>query len=181
MIHPDAPVPEVHARARKIKLLLLDVDGVLTDGRLHYSEAGVESKAFNILDGLGVKLLQKSGVQVGIVTGRSSELVRRRAEELSIEILIQKCPDKGKALETLCHQHTLLAEEVAFMGDDYPDLPAISRAGLALTVANAHPEVAARCHWQSELRGGEGAVRAACDFIMQAQGTYEAALAGYLA
>lgn len=173
-------MPNNIERARKVKLLLLDVDGVLTDGRLYFSNQGLELKAFNILDGHGIKSLQKSGVAVGIVTGRESPIVNHRAGELGIEIVIQKCPDKGAALKQICAEQSLDPSEVAFMGDDYPDLPAMLNAGLALTVATAHPEVAKRAHWQSSFRGGEGAVREACDFIMQAQGSYEAALQPYL-
>lgn len=171
---------EFEARARKIRLLLLDVDGVLTDGKLYFGNSGEELKAFHILDGQGIRSLQNSGVAVGIITGRESQLVTRRAAELGIEILVQKSPDKRQALQAVANESGLGLEEIAFMGDDYPDLPAIGVAGLGLTVANAHPEVAARCHWQSARNGGEGAVREACDMLMQAQGSYRAALEKFL-
>ncbi|MGQ9426172.1 KdsC family phosphatase [Gilvimarinus sp. F26214L] len=171
---------DLAARAEKIKLLLLDVDGVLTAGQLYFSNSGEELKAFHILDGLGIKQLQQSGVKVGIITGRESALVARRAGELSVEILVQKSPDKLQALRKIADQEGLTLDQVAFMGDDYPDLPPILAVGLGLTTANAHPEVSARCHWQSKRRGGDGAVREVCDLIMQAQGTYQAALEKYL-
>lgn len=171
---------ELLSRAGKVKLLLLDVDGVLTDGKLYFANSGEEHKAFNILDGLGVKLLQTSGVQVGIITGRTSQLVARRAAELGIGILIQKSPDKLASLKSVARENNLELDQIAFMGDDYPDLPVMTAVGLALCPSNAHAEVAARSHWQSHSRGGDGAVREACDMLMQAQGTYQAALAQYL-
>jgi 3-deoxy-D-manno-octulosonate 8-phosphate phosphatase (KDO 8-P phosphatase) len=171
---------ELTARARKIRLLLLDVDGVLTDGRLYFGNNGEELKAFHILDGHGIKQLQASGVKVGIITGRESALVARRAGELSVEILIQRSPDKLVSLQQVANDEGLQPEQIAFMGDDYPDLPVIRKVGLGLTVANGHREVLAHAHWHSSRRGGDGAVREACDMIMQAQGTYEAALQRYL-
>lgn len=172
---------ELSKRAASIKLLLLDVDGVLTDGRLFFGNNGEEFKSFSTLDGQGVKTLQKSGVKVGIITGRTSNLVARRANDLGISILVQGREDKWDALQEILQEHPVGLDEIAFMGDDWPDLTVMTRVGLALTVANAHPSVASRAHWQSSERGGEGAVRAACDLIMQAQGTFDAVLASYLA
>lgn len=173
--------PELRERAARIKLLLLDVDGVLTDGKLYFGNNGEECKAFSTLDGHGIKLLQKSGVKVGIITGRTSNLVARRASDLGIKILVQGREDKWEALQEILKEHPLPLDEIAFMGDDWPDLAIMTRVGLAFTVANAHVSVAARAHWQSRERGGDGAVRAACDLIMQAQNTFDAALAAYLA
>lgn len=172
--------PELRERAARIKLFLLDVDGVLTDGKLYFTNSGEEMKAFNTLDGHGIKLLQKTGVKVGIITGRTSDLVARRARDLGIGILIQGREDKWDALQDILREHPVQLDEIAFMGDDWPDLATMTRVGLALTVANAHASVAARAHWQSRERGGEGAVRSACDLLMQAQGTFEAALDNYL-
>ncbi len=172
--------PELRERAARIKLLLLDVDGVLTDGKLYFGNSGEEFKTFNTLDGHGIKLLQKTGVKVGIITGRTSNLVARRAKDLGIEILVQGREDKWDALQEILQDHPVPLEEIAFIGDDWPDLGVMTRVGLALTVANAHFSVAARAHWQSKERGGEGAVRSACDLIMQAQGTFDQALAQYL-
>lgn len=173
--------PELRERAARIKLLLLDVDGVLTDGKLYFGNNGEEFKAFSTLDGHGIKLLQKSGVKVGIITGRTSNLVARRANDLGINILVQGREDKWDALQEILQEHPLQLNEIAFMGDDWPDLSVMTRVGLALAVANAHTSVAARAHWQSREHGGDGAVRAACDLIMQAQDTFDTALARYLA
>lgn len=167
-------------KARKIRLLVLDVDGVLTDGKLYFSSDGTESKAFNTLDGHGIKLLRKSGVEVAIITGRTSELVARRASDLGITQLVQGREDKLAALLELLKVNAIDLDAIAFMGDDYPDLTVMRRVGLALTVAGALPIMTENADWQSRQRGGEGAVREACDMIMQAQGTYQRALADYL-
>ncbi len=168
------------ARARKIRLLLLDVDGVMTDGKLYFGNDGSEFKAFNTLDGHGIKMLQKSGVSVGIITGRSSELVARRARNLGIELLLQGREDKLAAMGELIAEMTITLEEIAFMGDDYPDLAVMRRVGLGLTVANAHPEVRRHAAWSSDSTGGNGAVREACDMLMRAQGSFDKALQEYL-
>jgi 3-deoxy-D-manno-octulosonate 8-phosphate phosphatase (KDO 8-P phosphatase) len=171
---------EVIQKAKKIRLLALDVDGVLTDGRLYFSNDGTELKAFNTLDGHGIKLLRKSGVEVAIITGRTSELVARRAKDLGIAQLVQGREDKLVALQELLENNALDLDAIGFMGDDYPDLTVMRRVGLAMTVSGALPIIAENAHWQSQYRGGEGAVREACDMIMQAQGTYQQALAPYL-
>lgn len=170
----------LQSRARQIRLLLLDVDGVLTDGRLYYNNSGEEFKTFSTLDGHGIKLLQSKGVKVGIITGRQSDLVARRARELGVELLVQGREDKWQALEEIRQKNPQPLESIAFMGDDWPDLAVMSRVGLALTVPNAHPSVALQAHWQSTLKGGEGAVREACDMLLQAQGHFERLLASYL-
>ena len=139
-------------------MLLLDVDGVLTDGKLYFGNSGEEMKAFHTLDGHGIKMLQKTGVKVGIITGRTSELLQRRARDLGISILIQGREDKFVAMQEIQQQHPVAAEEIAYMGDDYPDLLVMTRVGLATTVVNALPAITANCHWQSERPGGEGAV-----------------------
>jgi len=170
---------ELQARAKQIELLLLDVDGVLTDGKLYFSSQGYEMKAFHTLDGHGIKMLRKSGVEVGIITGRKSPLVQKRAQDLGLKLLLQGREDKFTALEELLQSHPCQLEHIAFMGDDYPDLLVMQRVGLALTVQNAHPAVVERSHWQSQAKGGEGAVREACDMIMHAQNTFAKALAQY--
>ena len=172
--------PEIEVRAKKIKLLLLDVDGVLTDGRLYFSNQGDEFKAFSTLDGHGLKMLQKSGVKVGIITGRTSNLVAKRASDLGIKILIQGREDKWDALQEILQDHPTSLDEIALMGDDWPDLTVMCRIGLALAPANAHFSVAERAHWLSNARGGEGAVREACDLIMTAQNTFDTILKPYL-
>ena len=172
---------KLQERAAQIKLLLLDVDGVLTDGKLYFSNQGDEFKAFSTLDGHGIKMLQKSGVKVGIITGRTSQLVAKRASDLGIEILVQGREDKWLALQEIRQTYPVELNEIAFMGDDWPDLTVMCRVGLAMTPANGHSSLVERAHWQSQFRGGEGAVRDACDLIMKAQNTLDVALAPYLA
>jgi len=167
-------------RAQNIRLLLLDVDGVLTDGRIYYTENGDEIKAFHIQDGLGIKLLQHSGIEVGIITGRSSTLLQRRTSELGIELLIQGREDKTRALEEVLQNRPYPLDAVAFMGDDLPDLGPMRRVGLALTVANCASTVAQHIHWRATRRGGEGAVREAAEFILAAQDKLDSATAAYL-
>jgi len=160
-------------------MLVLDVDGVLSDGRLYYGNAGEELKAFNIKDGLGIKLLQRSGVAVAIITGRNSDIVHRRAAELGITDIIQGREDKLTALTELCERNNLAPADCAYMGDDLPDLAAISAAGLGMTVANGAAAVLEAADWCSQARGGDGAVREACEFILAAQGNLDAALAAF--
>jgi 3-deoxy-D-manno-octulosonate 8-phosphate phosphatase (KDO 8-P phosphatase) len=149
----------------------LDVDGVLTDGRLYFLPDGGEIKVFNSLDGHGLKMLQRSGVTVALITGRSSTAVARRAAELGISHLHQGSEQKLPIFDGLLEQLGLDYSQAAFMGDDLPDLPLIRRAAVGMTVANAHPLVRQSADWQSTLAGGQGAVREACDLIMQTQGT----------
>ncbi len=172
--------PAIIDKARRIKLFVLDVDGVLTDGKLYFTNNGDEFKAFNSLDGHGIKMLQKSGVTVAVITGRTSHIVETRTQALGIKHLIQGREDKLAALDELRKQLPLDYEEIAHMGDDYPDLPLIRRLGLGMTVADGHWAVKEHADWLSQYKGGEGAVREACDFIMLAQGTFEAALQHYL-
>jgi len=166
-------------RATHVRLLALDVDGVLTDGLLYYGNNGEELKAFNIKDGLGIKLLRNAGVKVAIITGRESALVSRRAVELGIEDVVQGREDKYQALLELSQRHQLRMDECAFMGDDLPDLAAILAAGLGMTVANASPEVLEAAHWRSTRNGGCGAVREACEFILSARDAWSAAVADF--
>ncbi len=167
-------------RARRIRLLLLDVDGVLTDGRIYYSERGDELKAFHIQDGLGIKLLQRQGIRVGIITARTSSLLARRAEELGIDPLIQGREDKAEAFSRVLEETGYSPDQTAFMGDDLPDLAVMARAGMALTVADCARAVAGRVHWQATRCGGRGAVREAAEFILAARGELEAATEAYL-
>ncbi|MGB0449019.1 MAG: KdsC family phosphatase [Porticoccaceae bacterium] len=167
------------AAAKKIKLLLLDVDGVLTDGHLYYGNNGEELKAFDIQDGLGIKLLQRGGVQVGIITGRVSALLQRRADELGISPVVQGREDKLTALGELLENMDIQMDEIAFMGDDLPDLAVINRVGLGMTVANGSGTVAASALWQTSRCGGSGAVREAAEMILAAQGKLDAILASY--
>lgn len=159
--------------ARGIRLLALDVDGVLTDGRLMYGNDGEELKAFNIKDGLGIKLLQRAGVNVAIITGRRSQIVERRARELGIEHVVQGREDKLEALRELCTTLGLKLQQTAYMGDDLPDLAAIDAAGLGLTVADAAASILHAADWRSSLPGGHGAVREACEALLAARGEWD--------
>jgi len=168
------------SRAKAIKLLLLDVDGVLTDGHLYYGNNGEELKAFNIQDGLGIKLLQRNDVKVGIITGRSSELLARRAKELGIDLVVQGREDKLVALKEVLETHNYQMEEIAFLGDDLPDVAVIRRVGLGVAVANARRFVVENAVWQTKAGGGHGAVREVVEMILQAQDKLNATHADYL-
>jgi 3-deoxy-D-manno-octulosonate 8-phosphate phosphatase (KDO 8-P phosphatase) len=174
---------EALARARKLRLLILDVDGVLSDGGLLFGNQGEELKRFNTLDGQGLRLLQRAGIQLAVITGRTSALVAKRCADLDIDWLVQGREDKYAALCELFAQKGVSFDacEMAHMGDDWPDLALFQRVGLALTVPNAHAEVRARAHWCASVPGGQGAVRQACDAILRAQGHYERLLAHYWA
>ena len=171
---------ELTQKVKALRLLLLDVDGVMTDGKLYFSSEGSEMKCFNTLDGQGIKALRRSGVEVGIITGRTSTLVAKRAFDLGIHLLIQGREDKYTAMQELLADSSYALQEIAFLGDDYPDLQVMTKVGLSMSVQNAHREVVKRSHWQSQRKGGEGAVREACDFIMQIQGSYDTILQDYL-
>ncbi|UCD68220.1 MAG: HAD hydrolase family protein [Betaproteobacteria bacterium] len=172
---------DVSRRASQVRLALFDVDGVMTDGTLFVSEQGESFKPFNILDGLGLKLLKASGVTTGFLTGRSSASVKTRASELAIEHLIQGAEDKLQAYADLCKRLGLDEFQVCYMGDDLPDLPVLRRCGLALSPPNAVKQVREQAHFVTRTGGGRGAVREACELIMQAQGTWESQIGAYLA
>jgi 3-deoxy-D-manno-octulosonate 8-phosphate phosphatase (KDO 8-P phosphatase) len=165
----DIPA-DILARAAKIRLAVFDVDGTLTDGRLWYGEDGRETKVFHVHDGLGLKQLQENGIRVAIITGRISHPVALRAEELDITHVYQGQDDKRVCLAQLLEALKLTPEQVAFVGDDLPDLAPMRDAGLAVAVANAHPWIAEAAHWQTRRSGGMGAAREVCDLILLAQG-----------
>ncbi len=171
---------DVLNKAKPIKLLVLDVDGVLTDGKLYFSNSGDELKAFSTLDGQGIKMLRESGVEVAIITGRQSELVKRRAANLGISHVIQGREDKLIALDELRATMGFDYPQIAYLGDDLPDLSAIRKVGLGMTVANGHSFVAEQADWQTKASGGNGAAREACELIMRAQGTLLSAWEQYL-
>ncbi|MDX1491193.1 MAG: HAD-IIIA family hydrolase [Pseudohongiellaceae bacterium] len=171
---------DILERANRIKLLILDVDGVLTAGELFLNDSGQEIKAFNTLDGQGIKLLQGAGVQVAIISGRKSNLVASRAKNLGIDILFQGREDKLNALNELCQEHGISADCIAYVGDDLPDIKVMKAVQLSFAVANAHQEVKKVALAQTELAGGHGAVREVCDFILEAQNKYEAAIEPFL-
>ncbi|MBM9613112.1 HAD-IIIA family hydrolase [Desulfobulbus rhabdoformis] len=160
----------VLVRAKQVELLLLDVDGVLTDGTLIYSSDGVESKCFNTQDGLGLRLLQDSGVKVGIITARTSPMVERRAKDLGLSYVFQGHSDKLGAYESILKETGLRPPQTAYMGDDLMDMPLLNRVGLAAAPANAVEEIRQRVHYTTEHSGGFGAVREICDLIIESQG-----------
>ncbi|MCA0894211.1 KdsC family phosphatase [Microbulbifer agarilyticus] len=172
---------QIHEKLSKVRHLILDVDGVLTDGRLYFDNQGNEQKTFHTLDGQGIKMLQKSGVAVAIITGRRSSLVEKRAHDLGITRLIQGREDKYTAFLELFTNEPYDLDNIAYVGDDYPDLQLMTRVGCPIAVPDAAHPVLERALFVTERRGGMGAVREVCDRIMHAQGTFEAALAPYLA
>jgi 3-deoxy-D-manno-octulosonate 8-phosphate phosphatase (KDO 8-P phosphatase) len=172
----DAP-----ARARGVRLALFDVDGVLTDGRLWYGAEGEALKSFHILDGHGLKMLAASGVETGLLSGRDSPATAARARELGLAHVMLGVSDKLARFEELAARLGIPASQCAFVGDDLPDLPVMRRCGLAVAVANAVAEVKAAAHHVTAARGGEGAVREFCEFVMRAQGTLDASADRYRA
>ncbi|CAJ50725.1 KdsC family phosphatase [Bordetella avium] len=163
------PAP-VRERAAAVRLMVFDVDGVLTDGSLFFGEHGEMFKRFNALDGHGLRLLIESGIKVGLITGRSSQVVARRAAELGIAEVMQGVRDKGSALAELAQRQAVQLDQTGYMGDDIIDLPAMQRAGFAASVQNAPGYVAQAAHWVSSLAGGSGAVRECCDLLLASQG-----------
>lgn len=167
---------DVLAAAKHVELLILDVDGVLTDGKLYYSDEGVETKAFHVQDGAAIKMLIGAGIPVAVVTGRTSDVVTRRASELGITHLYQGAVDKGAALDALCIATGIAAQRMAHAGDDIPDLALFDRVGFRLSVPGAHPEVTARAHYVTQTAPGAGAVREMCHLIMIAKDRWQTAL-----
>ncbi|GAA6172405.1 3-deoxy-manno-octulosonate-8-phosphatase KdsC [Colwellia sp. KU-HH00111] len=165
--------PNVLALAKKIKLLVCDVDGVFSDGRIYLGNAGEELKAFHTKDGFGIKALGSSGVEVAIITGRQSAIVANRMSALNVKHIIQGQEDKLPALLTLASELNITPDEIAYIGDDIPDLACILQVGLGISVHDAHPSVIAQADYTTFIRGGFGAVREVCDLIMQCQGTLD--------
>jgi len=172
--------PDALERARRVKLMIFDVDGVLTDGSLWYGPGGEEIKAFHALDGHGVKMLGESGVRLALLTGRKSVAVAARARELGIEHVLQDVEDKRGRYETLLKDLRLQAGDTGYMGDDLVDLPVLTRCGFACTVPEAPEDVRTRAHYVAAAPAGRGAAREVCEYVMRAQGSFERALAGYL-
>jgi 3-deoxy-D-manno-octulosonate 8-phosphate phosphatase (KDO 8-P phosphatase) len=166
-------------RLKNIKLLLLDVDGVLTDGRIIFDSNGIESKFFNVKDGHGIKLVQRAGIEVGIVSGRSSQVVANRAAELGIDRVFQGSLDKLSVYRQILEDTGLDDARIAFMGDDIIDIPVMRRVGFAAAPADAVEEVLPHAHFVAKNRGGWGAVRELCDLILKAQGAWETVTARY--
>lgn len=168
------------ARIKPLRLIAFDVDGVLTDGGLYLSDSGEEFKRFNSLDGHGLKMLKASGVELAIITGRTSRCVELRAKNLGITHLYQGIEDKLAAMQSLLADLKLAPEAAAFMGDDVVDLPVMRRVGVALSVPGAPQIVRDHAHYVSQREAGQGAVREVCEMILAAQGTLDAQLARYL-
>ncbi len=172
--------PRIGARAEKIELLLLDVDGVLTDGTLIFSPEGGESKGFNTQDGFGISMLQEAGVDVGVITARSSKAVSERCQGLHMRYICQGERDKLVAYKKIVDESGLKPFQIAYMGDDWLDLVLLKRAGLALAPANSVAEVQQHVHYVTRRGGGDGAVREVCDLILGAKGLLERLLQSYL-
>lgn len=170
---------QVLAKAKDIRLLLLDVDGVLTDGTLIYTGSSEESKAFNTQDGFGLRLLREGGIDTGLITARTSEVVERRAIELKMRFIYQGKPNKSEAFKDIMKVSGLRPFEVAYMGDDWLDLALLQQVGLALAPANAVTEVKEAVHFVTERTGGAGAVRDACDLLLQARNLSATLLQNY--
>lgn len=170
----------VRKAAKKIELLILDVDGVLTDGSIILDNAGNEYKAFHVRDGHGIRMLLKSGIRVAIITGRSSKVVERRAAELGITEVFQKCHDKIVAYETLLRKYGLADTAVAYVGDDIVDIAVMRRVGLSVAVADATGEVKNIASMVTKNRGGRGAVREVSDLILKSRGLWRALFSEYL-
>jgi len=171
---------DVSQRCQPIELILCDVDGVLTDGRIVVDNQGIESKQFHIRDGMGIRLWQKAGYRFGLVTARSSHVVRMRAAELGIEILRQGVEDKLAVLREVAGQCGLLIRQTCYIGDDLPDLAAVGSAGLGVAVADACEELRHQAHYVTAAPGGNGAVRETIELILKTQGRWEDVLRPYL-
>lgn len=168
-------------QARHLQALVLDVDGILSDGFVTLTNSGDELKSFDIRDGLGMKLIQKAGMKVIIITGRKSNIVEKRMTDLGVDLICQGREDKGVALREACAQLNILPEDCLYMGDDWPDLSAFAIAGMSITVPNGHEEVRRRANLVTQAMGGRGAVREVCDMLLFSKGIYQELLAKYLA
>jgi 3-deoxy-D-manno-octulosonate 8-phosphate phosphatase (KDO 8-P phosphatase) len=168
-------------RAARVKLMIFDVDGVLTDGSLHFGPDGEVMKTFNVHDGLGIKLLQESGVQTAIISARQSPIVTRRAADLGIKHVLQGVHDKRVPFLKLLADTGLTAEQCGYIGDDVIDLPLLTRVGFAVSVPNGRPEARQHAHLVTEAAGGLGAVREVCELLLRAQGNHAAIMAQFLA
>lgn len=171
---------EQQDKVKRLKLLILDVDGVLTDGRLFFDDHGKEYKCFHARDGHGIKLLRQSGVEVAVISGRKSNSVALRMQNLGVELVYQGHENKRAAFAEILQTLNLQAVQVAHVGDDVLDLPVMTQVGFAVAVADANFAVKQRADWCTQTSGGLGAVREVCDLIMQVQGTFEAMLQNYL-
>jgi len=170
---------QVRTRAERVRLVLLDVDGVLTDGTVYIDSAGGEAKSFSIRDGLAIVWARRAGLEIGLLSARPSAATERRARELGIPIVSQGGSDKRSAFEQILADHGYTSDEVAYMGDDLVDLPVLARAGLATAPADAADEVRSRVHWVSAHPGGRGAVRELLELVLEAQQRWAAIVAAH--
>lgn len=169
---PPSATPDIEARAQKIRVLVLDVDGVLTDGRLLFLPGGGEARSFHVRDGLGTQLLVAAGIPVAAISGRASDTVARRAAEIGIAPLLQGVEDKVRAFEQVLKQFDTTEDAVAYIGDDLPDLPLLERSGLGMAVADAAFEIRQKARHVLRAGGGQGAVREACELILRSKGKW---------
>ena len=167
-------------KAKNIKLVIFDIDGVMTDGSLFFDNSGEEYKAFNSLDGHGLRMLQECGVNVAVITGRKSELVKHRMNDLGVTLIYQGYRDKTPAFAALRKEVNLSKDQITYVGDDVVDLPIMSQLDFAIAVQNAHPFVKQHAHWITDRSGGHGAVRDVCEFILEAKGLLNDKLHSYL-
>ncbi len=172
--------PELNQKASQIELLILDVDGVMTDGRLYFSNEGESHKAFNSLDGHGLRMITENGIEVAIITGRESKIVLHRMSDLGVTRIYQGYREKLPAFQQLLKDTGLQPEQIAYMGDDILDLPVMSRVGLAVSVPNGHPFAREHSDLVTQAAGGRGAVRELCDFLLNAKGLLQDLQAAYL-
>ncbi len=170
-----------HRKAAQVRIMIFDVDGVLTDGRMQFSAEGEAMKSFFVHDGLGIQLLQKMGIATAIISARTTPIVNKRAADLGITYVYQGNHDKRITFAQLLADTGMTAQQCGFMGDDIVDLPLFSKVGFAVSVPNGHQEAISRADYVTKASGGLGAVREICDFILRAQNKYDAALAPYLA
>jgi len=177
----DTSMQEVLSKAAQIRLAIFDVDGVLTDGGLYFDEVGRENKVFYSRDGHGLKMLQKAGVELAVISGRRTEAVTHRMTGLGVTHVYQGHQDKLPAFYELLQRLQIKPEQTAYVGDDVVDLPILLRVGLAVAVRDAHPLVVRHAHWQTTHPGGRGAARDVCELILEAQGRLQDLLQSYLA
>ncbi|TAK91499.1 MAG: phenylphosphate carboxylase subunit delta [Burkholderiaceae bacterium] len=176
----EAALKEAQQRARDVRVMIFDVDGVLTDGRLYYGPEGEALKVFHVLDGHGMKLLNSAGIRTAIITGRSSPILDKRAHDLGVAWMRQGQETKGAALIDLCKDLQVSPDECGYMGDDIIDLPVLTRVRFAAAVPAASAFVKQHVHWVAQASGGMGAVREVCNFILAAQGKLDAIQQAFL-
>jgi len=167
-------------KAKKIKLLLMDVDGVLTDGKIYYLENSIKARAFNVRDGLGIDLARAAGLKIGLISAKDSASIRIRAQELCIDYIFLEVSEKDKVIDQLINNLDYKKEEIAYIGDDLIDIPVYKKVGLAIAVNDAAPEVIKNADFTTFASGGQGAIREAIEIILKAQGSYENLIKKYL-